>query len=57
MVVEMAVSSMNTNCLGLSSACRLRNALRAAATSGLSCSAARRLFFIGQIQIAQKTSD
>src|SRR5476651_985896 len=48
---------MNTNRLGSSFVCRRCNALRAAATSGRSCSAARRLFFKGQLQMMQKPGD
>src|SRR5712691_5077910 len=43
-VVDTLVSSMNTSLLGSSLFCRRCNALRAAATSGRSCSAARDLF-------------
>src|ERR1700681_1649301 len=48
---------MNTSRLGSSTGCRRRNALRAAATSGLSCSAARRLFFKSQFQVNQESGD
>src|SRR3984893_18512285 len=48
---------MNTSRLGSSFVCRRCNALRAAATSGRSCSAARRLFFKGQLQMMQKPGD
>src|SRR6266567_5838075 len=56
-VVDTLVSSMNTSLLGSSLFCRLCNALRAAATSGRSCSAARKLFFKGQLQMMQKPGD
>src|ERR1700675_3838056 len=48
---------MNTSFLGSSPVCRRCNVLRAAATSGRSCSAARRLFFKGQLQMMQKPGD
>src|SRR5207249_7429043 len=57
MFVDALVSSMNTSFLGSSPACILRQALRAAATSGRSCSAACRLFFKGQVQMPQKSED
>src|SRR5467141_2165083 len=56
-VVDTLVSSMNTSLLGSSLFCRRCSALRAAATSGRSCSVARRLFFKGQLQMMQKTED
>src|SRR6266567_1521420 len=56
-VVDTLVSSMNTSLLGSSLFCRRCNALRAAATSGRSCSAARKLFFKGQLQMMQKPGD
>src|SRR6266851_10009464 len=56
-VVDTLVSSMNTSLLGSSFFCRRCNALRAAATSGRSCSAARKLFFKGQLQMMQKPGD
>src|SRR6516165_3794010 len=56
-VVDTAVSSINTSLLGSSFFCRRCKALRAAATSGRSCSAARRLFFKGQVQMMQKAGD
>jgi hypothetical protein len=43
-VVDTLISSMNTSLLGSSFPCRRCNALRAAATSGRSCSAARENF-------------
>src|ERR1700681_4575927 len=48
---------MNTSRLESSFVCRRCNAVRAAATSGRSCSAARRLFFKGQLQMMQKPGD
>ena len=48
---------MNTSFLGSSLGCRLRKARRSAATSGRSCSAACRLFFKGEFQMAQKSED
>src|SRR5215471_14786202 len=48
---------MNTSLRGSSRACLLTHILRAAATSGRSCSAACRLFFKGEVQMAQKTED
>src|SRR6266851_5210369 len=48
---------MKTSRFGSSLGCRLRKALRAAATSGRSCSAACRLFFKGQLQMTQKSED
>src|SRR5438552_13402347 len=57
MVLDTAVSSMKTSRFGSSHGCRLRNASRAAATSGRSCSAACRLFFKGQVQMPQKSED
>src|SRR3977135_685015 len=56
-VVDTLVSSMNTSLPGSSLFCRRCNALRAAATSGRSCSAARKLFFKGQLQMMQKPRD
>src|SRR5882757_4376600 len=56
-VVETLVSSMKTSRLGSSLGCRFCKALRAAATSGRSCSVARRLFFKGQLQMRQKPED
>src|SRR6266404_1045014 len=57
MFVDALVSSMNTSFLGSSPVCILRHALRAAATSGRSCSAACRLFFKGEIQMAKESED
>src|SRR5258707_7370554 len=57
MFVDALVSSMNTSFLGSSPVCILRQALRAAATSGRSCSAACRLFFKGEIQMAKESED
>src|ERR1700730_12328605 len=48
---------MNTSRLGSSFVRRRCNALRAAATSGRSCTAARRLFLKGQLQMMQKPGD
>src|SRR6266481_4205051 len=57
MFVDALVSSMNTSFLGSSPACILRQALRAAATSARSCSAACRLFFKGEIQMTKEPED
>src|SRR5271165_4634760 len=57
MFVDAAVSSMNTSLLGSSLACILNHAFRAAATSGRSCSAACRLFFKCETQMAKKAKD
>src|SRR5579862_1958969 len=57
MLLATLVSSMKTRRLGSSFGCLLRKALRSAATSGRSCSAACRLFFKGQLQMAQKSED
>src|SRR5579864_5886332 len=57
MFVDADVSSMNTSRRGSSLACILIHILRAAATSGRSCSAACRLFFKGEAQMAQKSED
>src|SRR6266849_3739709 len=57
MFVDAEVSSMNTRRRGSSLACSLRHALRAAATSGRSCSAACRLFFKGEIEMIEKPRD
>src|SRR5450755_1275702 len=48
---------MKTSRLGSSLGCCFAGALRAAATSGRSCSVARRLFFIEQLQMMQKPGD
>jgi hypothetical protein len=48
MLVVAQVSSMNTSRSGLNSGCRARQARRAAATSGRSCSAACWVFFSRQ---------
>src|ERR1019366_6197811 len=48
---------MKTSRLRSSLGCRFCKALRAAATSGRSCSVARRLFFKGQLQMMQKRGD
>src|ERR1700686_1899240 len=57
MVGETLVSSIKTSRFGSSLGCCFCKALRAAATSGRSCSAARRLFFKAQIQMMQKSGD
>ena len=49
-----AVSSMKTSCFGSRVFCSFRKALRAAATSGRSCSAACRLFFKGQVDVVEE---
>ena len=54
MLVEIAVSSMNTSRLGSSLRWLRRQRRRMAATSGRSCSAACRAFFIRQPEMAQK---
>ena len=54
-VVETAVSSRKTSRRGSSFGCRRCSDRRSAATSGRSCSAARRLFFKGQLQMMKKT--
>src|SRR5215207_4210043 len=56
MVVEALVSSMKTSRFRSSVGCSFRKVLRAAATSGRSCSAACRLFFKGQVH-TQKPED
>src|SRR5436309_3506086 len=48
---------MNTSLRGSSLICILCHALRAAATSGRSCSAACRLFFKGKVQMTEKPED
>src|SRR5260370_13390202 len=45
---------MKTSCFGSRVSCSLRKALRAAATSGRSCSAAWRLFFKGQVDVMEE---
>src|SRR5262245_11862026 len=57
MFVDAAVSSMNTSLLGSSLACILNHAFRAAATSGRSCSAACRLFFKTESEMAKEAED
>src|SRR6516225_10788795 len=57
MFVDAAVSSMNTSLLGSSLGCILNHALRAAATSGRSCSAACRLFFKSEAQMAKEAEN
>src|SRR6478672_2650513 len=56
-VVETAVSSRKTSRRGSSFGCRRCSDRRSAATSGRSCSAARRLFFKGQLQMMKKTGN
>src|SRR5215471_15480826 len=48
---------MNTSLLGSSLVCILNHALRAAATSGRSCSAACRLFFKAEAQMTKEAED
>jgi hypothetical protein len=50
-------SEMNTSLLGSRPFCISRHARRAALTSGLCCSVACSVFFIGQFQMQQKTPD
>src|SRR5262245_5381713 len=57
MFVEALVSSINTRRLGSSLVCNLIHALRAAATSGRSCSAACRLFFKCDFEMSKKAED
>src|ERR1700694_4626931 len=57
MVGETLVSSMKTSRFGSSLGCCFCKVLRAAATSGRSCSAARRLFFKAQLQMMQESGD
>src|SRR5258708_30882825 len=45
---------MKTSCFGSRFSCSFRKALRAAATSGRSCSAARTLFFKGQVDVGEE---
>src|SRR5712671_4858650 len=45
---------MKTSCFGSRIFCSFRKALRAAATSGRSCSAACRLFFKGQVDVVEE---
>src|SRR6516225_10373722 len=53
-LVVAAVSSMKISCFGSRVSCSFRKALRAAATSGRSCSAACTLFFKGQVDVAEE---
>src|ERR1700675_749393 len=46
---------MEISCLGSRGCCSFRRALRAAATSGRSCSAACRLFFKGQVDVMEES--
>src|SRR5712672_520331 len=48
---------MKTSCFGSRVSCSFRNALRAAATSGRSCSAACRLFFKCQSDVVEEPRD
>src|SRR5208283_1104158 len=57
MLLQTAVSSMKTSRFASSLGCLRCKALRSAATSGRSCSAACRLFFKGQLQMTQKAED
>ena len=50
-----AVSSMKTSCFGSRISCSFRKALRAAATSGRSCSAACMLFFKGHVDVMEES--
>src|SRR5260370_21361256 len=45
---------MKTSCIGSRFSCSFLKALRAAATSGRSCSAARTLFFKGQVDVVEE---
>src|SRR5260370_28447419 len=45
---------MEISCCGSRVSCSFRKALRAAATSGRSCSAACTLFFKGQVDVAEE---
>src|ERR1700720_4692771 len=45
---------MKTSCFGSRVSCSFRKALRAAATSGRSCSAACMLFFKGQVDVVEE---
>ena len=49
------VSSMKTSCFGSRISCSFRKALRAAATSGRSCSAACMLFFKGHVDVMEES--
>src|SRR5262245_55745319 len=57
MFVEALVSSINTRRFGSSLVCNLIQALRAAATSGRSCSAACRLFFKCEFEMTKEAED
>jgi hypothetical protein len=46
---------MKTSCFGSRISCSFRKALRTAATSGRSCSAACMLFFKGQVDVMEKS--
>src|SRR5262245_12030119 len=56
MLVETLVSSINARRLGSSLICILNHALRAATTSGRSCSAACRLFK-GEVEMTKEAED
>src|SRR5260370_22121999 len=55
MLVLTAVSSMNTNLAGSRSPCSRIQRRRARATSARCCSAARRLFFNGDVMTSEET--
>src|SRR6516165_9450934 len=57
MLVETLVSSINARRLGSSLICILNHDLRAATTSGRSCSAACRLFFKGEVERTKEAED
>jgi hypothetical protein len=57
MAVVAQVSSMNTSRAGLRAGCRARQARRAAATSGRSCSAACCVFFSREPRSDQETAE
>src|SRR5258708_33964850 len=54
MLVVAAVSAIKIGCFGSRGSCSFRKALRAAATSGRSCSAACTLFFKGQVDVVEE---
>src|SRR5271167_4091775 len=57
MLVEAQVSSTKTSRRGSRPGCISRQLARAASTSALHCSAARRVFFEGQLQALQEAPD
>src|SRR5271167_3549358 len=57
MLVEAQVSSTKTSRRGSRPGCILRQLARAASTSALHCSAARRVFFEGQLQALHEAPD